>query len=65
MKISLMTIILEIKAEKKLTWGDVAEMGNVSESTMCNWRNGRSEPSLSTVERLFNGLGYELEVVEK
>jgi len=65
MKVTIMTVIMELKNEQKLSWVALSEKCNVSTATMCNWRRGLSEPSLSTVERVLNGLGHELEVVSK
>ena len=45
------------RKNKNLTQKDLAILCNVSESTVSNWENGRSEPTVSQARKISEAVG--------
>ena len=45
------------RKNKNLTQKDLAVLCNVSESTVSNWENGRSEPTVSQARKIGEAVG--------
>ena len=45
------------RKNKNLTQKDLANLCNVSESTVSNWENGRSEPTVSQARKIGEAVG--------
>lgn len=58
-------IVDQLRQEQNLKWCELADKANVTDKTLCNWRRGISQPSLSRTEMVLDALGYELEIVKK
>jgi transcriptional regulator with XRE-family HTH domain len=57
-------ILFEILIEQKVTPVELAADIGVGSTTIWGWRKGH-HPSAVLLDRAFNALGYELEVVKK
>lgn len=57
-------IINQIRLEQDLSWDALEAASGVRRSTMHQWAIGRRNP-LSSVEKVLDALGYEIEVVRK
>ena len=44
--------IAEFRASKNMTQSDLAEILNVSRTTVTMWENGKAEPNIKTLKKL-------------
>ena len=65
MILSLISIIEELQKEQGIRWKELSRQSGVSVNTIHNWKQRRGSPSLESVEKVLEVLGYELEVIKK
>ena len=59
---SLGTNISRLRAEKRLSQGDLAEVLEVSRQSVSKWETGRGMPGIDTLEPLDSGEGAAVPV---
>lgn len=58
----LRTELQVLRKEASLSREALASLTKTSASTIANFENGKVDVAFSTVERLFNELGYEIDI---
>ena len=56
-------IIIELRTERGLTQSDLAELCNVSVNTIGKIESGVTIGNFDTIDRIFNALGHEIEII--
>ena len=58
------SIIVELRMAKGLTQSDLAELCDISVTTVGNIEAGITAGNFMTVDKIFNALGHEIEVIQ-
>ena len=58
------SIIVELRMAKGLTQSDLAELCDISVTTVGNIEAGITSGNFITVDKIFNALGHEIEIIE-
>jgi len=58
------SIIAELRMAKGLTQSDLAELCDISVTTVGNIEAGITAGNFMTVDKIFHALGHEIEVIE-
>ena len=58
-------ILTEIRTEAGLTIEQVSKKANISPTLVSGYERGTTDPRLSSLEKLLDTLGYEIEFLKK